>query len=336
MKSSLTALITAFFSAYLPKVAGYSENTIQSYRDTFVLLFSFADGKHLCPRGRVSIDIFSSKNILAFLEWLETSRNASVSTRNQRLAALKSFCKYASSNAVEYLDIFQQVLDIRPKKGATKTVDYLSVDAVALLLKQPDPGTNNGIRDLALLSLLYESGCRVQEIIDVKLGSISFSVPATVTVAGKGSKIRIVPLSANLAAIICRYVKTYLISDPGQHLFTSHRKEPLTRSGVAYILRKHAEKARKEEPALFGSTNVHPHVLRHSKAMHLLESGVNLIYIRDFLGHSSVTTTEIYARSNPEVKRRFLEGAASKIDSAIVKYSEKEKQTLLDWLRKNI
>lgn len=336
MNTSLTTLITSFFTTYLPNVVGYSENTIKSYRDTFILLFSFADEKHLCPRGRVNTDIFCKENIINFLEWLESSRNASVSTRNQRLAALKSFCKYASSNAIEYLDIFQQVLDIKPKKGLSKTVDYLSVDAVALLIKKPNSSTHNGIRDLALLSLLYESGCRVQEIIDVKSGNISYNAPTTITVIGKGNKVRIIPLSPNVTTIIGRYVKTYRISNPEQHLFTNHHKEPLTRSGITYILRKYAEKAKQEESALFGNTNVHPHVLRHSKAMHLLESGVNLIYIRDFLGHSSVTTTEIYAKSNPEIKRKYLEAAALNLDSAINKYSEKEKQTLLDWLRKSI
>ncbi len=336
MNTSLTSLITSYFTAYLPNVAGYSENTIKSYRDTFVLLFSFADEQKLCPRGRINIDIFSRENITGFLEWLENTRNVSVSTRNQRLAALKSFCRYASSNAIEYLDIFQQILDVRPKKGISKTVDYLSVDAIALLLKQPDSNTYSGIRDLALLSLLYESGCRVQELIDIKAGSISFNAPATITVTGKGSKVRIIPLSSNAASIIRRYAKTYQISEPGQYLFTNHHKEPLTRSGVTYILQKYVEKAKQKKTALFGNTNIHPHVLRHSKAMHLLESGVNLIYIRDFLGHSSVTTTEIYAKSNPEIKRKFLEEAALNIDSGIDKYSAKEKETLLDWLKNNI
>ncbi len=145
-----------------------------------------------------------------------------------------------------------------------------------------------------------------------------------------------VPFSPNAASIINRYAKIHQISGSEQHLFTNHRKEPLTRSGVTYILRKYVEKAKQQEPELFGNTNVHPHVLRHSKAMHLLESGVNLIYIRDFLGHSSVTTTEIYARSNPEIKRKFLEEAALNIDSGIGKYSAKEKETLLEWLKNNI
>ena len=266
---------------------------------------------------------------------MEKDRNASVSTRNQRLAALKSFSKYASSNAIEFIDTFQQILDIRPKKGTSKTVDYLTIDAVSLLLKQPRNDDRNGIRDLALLSLIYESGCRVQEIIDIQLGNISFSSPATITVTGKGSKIRVIPISPNVSSILSKYTTKYHITDPRQTLFTNNRKEALTRSGISYILKKYTETAKQEQPELFG-TSIHPHVLRHSKAMHLLESGVNLIYIRDFLGHSSVITTEIYARSNPEIKRKFLEDAAMNIDDAIDKFSEKEKQTLLDWLKNNI
>lgn len=336
MSTSLPSLITTFFTEYLSNVMGYSENTIKSYRDTFILLFSYADEKHLCPKGRIEIDIFKKENIISFLDWLESTRNVSVSTRNQRLAALKSFCKYTSANAIEYLDIFQQILNIKPKKGTSKTVDYLSVDAVSALLKQPDITTKNGLRDLALLSLLYESGCRVQELINTKVGDISLSVPATITVTGKGNKVRIIPLSSNLITIIRKYVIEYQKHDPTQYLFTNKQKAPLTRSGVKYILDKYVSKAKNVDATLWGNVNVHPHVMRHSKAMHLLESGVNLIYIRDFLGHSSVTTTEIYAKSNPEIKRKFLEEAALNIDSGIDKYSEKEKQDLLEWLKNNI
>lgn len=340
MKTSLTSLITSFFTTffttYLSNVAGYSENTIKSYRDTFVLLFTFADYKKLCPRGRIGFDIFSKENITNFLDWLENTRNVSVSSRNQRLAAIKSFCRYASSTSMEHLEIFQRILDIKPKKATSKTIDYLTVDAIALLLKKPNPGTRSGIRDLALLSLLYESGCRVQELIDIKMGNVSFNAPSIITVTGKGNKIRVIPISSNVADIVKKYAKTFKISENGQYLFTNQRKEALTRSGVAYILRKYVERVRQEAPTLLGNTKVYPHVLRHSKAMHLLESGVNLIYIRDLLGHASVTTTEIYARSNPEIKRKFLEEAALKLDSSIDKYTEEEKQTLMEWLKNNI
>lgn len=279
--------------------------------------------------------MFNKENILHFLEWLESDRKVSVSTRNQRLAALKSFSTYASSNSPEHLETFQQILSIKVKKNISKTVDYLSADAIALLLKQPCVDDKSGIRDLALLSLLYESGCRVQEIIDIKYGNISFNIPSTVTVIGKGSKVRVIPISTKVANIIKKYSAKNHIIDPQQNLFTNFRKEPLTRSGVTYILKKYVDMARVDSPELF-CKKMHPHILRHSKAMHLLENGVNLIYIRDFLGHSSVTTTEIYARSNPEIKRKFLEAAAINIDDAIDKFSIQEKQTMLDWLKNNI
>ena len=336
MNTTIPNLIASFFTTYLPNEAGYSENTIRSYRDTFVLLISYSSGQHLCRHSRVTIDMFKKDNILSFLTWLEEERGCSVPTRNQRLAALKSFSSYISSNAVEYMDTFQAIIGIKQKKGSTKNVDYITVDAVSLLLSLPDSNTDEGIRHLALLALLYESGCRVQEIIDARYGDVCFTSPPTITVKGKGSKVRVIPISPKVSSIITCYTSRYHISDPSEHLFTNRHHDPLTRAGVTYILNKYTGEARRKDSSLIGNVKMHPHVLRHSKAMHLLESGVNLIYIRDFLGHSSVTTTEIYAKSNPEVKRKFLEAAASNIDEAITSFTDKEKQSLLDWLKENI
>lgn len=334
--NSLTSNITMFFTSYLSNTVGYSENTIKSYRDTFVLLFSYAEEEHLIKRGKISIELFHKDTITAFLEWLESKRGVSVATRNQRLAALKSFSRYMSLSAVEYIDTFQAVLDIPPKKGSSKTVDYLTVEAITLLLKEPNFDSYSGIRDLAILSLLYESGCRVQELINLKYGDLSPASPATIMVTGKGNKTRIIPISSKAVSILNKYTAVYKIFDSTEMLFTNKQSRPLTRSGIAYILRKHSDSARVKNPQIFGTAAIHPHVLRHSKAMHLLESGVNLIYIRDFLGHSSVITTEIYAKANPEIKRNYLESAASNIDISVNKFSEKEKETLLEWLKHNI
>ena len=202
MMNSLTSNITMFFTNYLPNTVGYSENTIKSYRDTFVLLFLYAEEEHLTKRGKISIELFRKDTIVAFLEWLEIKRGVSVSTRNQRLAALKSFSRYMSLNTVEYLDTFQAVLDIPPKKGSSKTVNYLTVEAITLLLREPDASSYSGIRDLAILSLLYESGCRVQELIDLKYGDLSLNSPATISVTGKGNKTRIIPISNKVVSIL--------------------------------------------------------------------------------------------------------------------------------------
>ncbi len=208
--NSLTSNITMFFTNYLSNTVGYSENTIKSYRDTFDLLFSYAEEEHLIKRGKISIELFYKDTIAAFLEWLELKRGASASTRNQRLAALKSFSRYMSLNTVEYLDTFQAVLYIPPKKGPSKTVDYLTAEAIMLLLKEPDSDSYRGIRDLAILSLLYESVCRVQELIDLKYGDLSLNSPATISVTGKGNKTRIIPISGKVVSILNKYTAMYV------------------------------------------------------------------------------------------------------------------------------
>lgn len=160
-------------------------------------------------------------------------------------------------------------------------------------------------------------------------------VPNTVTLTGKGNKARVIPISKNVTTILKVYLKSAGIHDVEHHVFVNRNGKPLSRSGVAYILNKYGQMARAIQPELF-TTKFHPHILRHSKAMHLLENGVNLIYIRDFLGHSSVTTTEIYARCNPELKRKYIEKASNLITEQIEEYNDEEKSTLLEWLRKNI
>jgi site-specific recombinase XerD len=229
----------------------------------------------------------------------------------------------------------QGILKIRVKKTPQKPVEYLTIDAVQYLLKMPDRHSMQGIRDLAIMALMYESGCRVQELIDLRVGDIAFRSPNTVTLTGKGNKARVVPISANVADIIKAYLKAASIFNPAHPVFFNIYDKTLSRSGVSYILDKYGYVARKKKPELY-LNKLHPHIFRHSKAMHLLENGVNLIYIRDFLGHSSVTTTEIYARCNPELKRKYIEQAGNLIIESVEEYSNNEKETLIAWLRKNI
>jgi site-specific recombinase XerD len=335
MKLGAGRLITDFFSAYLVNEAGLSYNTVKSYRDSFILFFKYLDESGTCRPEKLALSVFTSDNINRFLDWIERERLCSVNTRNQRLAALKTFCNYVIRRAPENCDNCQGVLKIRSKKAPHAVVDYLSVEAVVLLLRQPCKDTDEGSRDLALLTMMYESGCRVQELIDVRLGDISAQSPHTVKIAGKGKKGRIIPVSANAADILRVHVKNNNISAPEQVLFVNRQGRTLTRSGVAYILDKYTAMAREKNPELFGK-DIHPHVMRHSKAMHMLENGVNLIYIRDFLGHSSVTVTEIYARCNPELKRRYMEQLEGVIGATVEPYSDTEKESLLSWLRDNI
>jgi site-specific recombinase XerD len=318
-------MITDFFTLYLSNEAGLSENTIKSYRDTFILYFRYLDENGICKPRKLELSVFTVDNVSKFLDWLEMQRQCRISTRNQRLAALKSFSNYVIRRMPENCGACQSILRIRVKKAPQATVDYLPADAIALLMAQPDKNTSKGIRDLAILSLMYESASRVQELIDIKYGDISFRMPNTVKLTGKGNKSRVIPISSNVASIINAYAICSKRNNSVDVLFVNRRGEKLSRSGVSYILNKHMQTARIDQQDMFRK-KIHPHVLRHSKAMNLLENGVNLIYIRDFLGHASVTTTETYIRCNPEIKRKYIEQSADLIDQAIEPYSDSEKE----------
>jgi len=214
---------------------------------------------------------------------------------------------------------------------------YLTLDGIKLLLKQPDQSTPKGRRNLAMLSLMYDSGARVQEIIDLMPSSINFNQPYTIRITGKGNKKRIVPLMENQVNLLKEYMKcnrlleSYASKYP---LFSNAQMQKLSRMGITLILKKYADLARAENPTLIPS-NITPHVLRHSKAMHLLQAGVNLIYIRDFLGHTAVSTTEIYARADSKYKREALEKAyigISKTDNKTDALWLKDGE-LLNWLK---
>jgi site-specific recombinase XerD len=181
---------------------------------------------------------------------------------------------------------------------------------------------------------MYDTGARVQEIADLKVADIRIKAPATIRLTGKGNKTRIIPLMPQTMSIVKRYMADYGLLDEikqAKPLFFNRKSEKLTRAGLSYILNKYVDQAKVNNKELFPE-KMSAHVLRHSKAVHLLQSGVNLIYIRDFLGHSSVTTTEIYAKSDPEIKRKAIEEASHKVLPK-EKFTTKEKEDLCEWLK---
>jgi len=288
-------------------------------------------GSHGKRPEKMSFEDFTIININAFLQWLEAERKCNVNTCNNRLAALKSFFRYVQTEAPEWIDIAGAVLAMPAKKTALPDISYLSVGAIKLLL---EASRIEGIRDLALLSLLYDSGARVQEIVDIVINDVRLEKPSTVKLTGKGRKTRIVPLTVQVSDILSRYMKTLISSAPGEPLFKNWRGEPIGRAGIAYVLQKHTNTAHLTFPGVI-PRKITPHMLRHSKAMHLLENGVNLIYIRDFLGHNTVVTTEVYAKANPEMKRKAIEASSEKILQGS-NYSTNEKEDLIQWLRDTI
>lgn len=326
--------LTNFLSKYLPETAGLSPNTIMSYRDTFSLFLDFcSDHKKIKPE-KFSLNNLNRKLVEEYLMWLEKTRNCIASTRNVRLSAFHSFCRYLQMAFPDYIHPVQQILSIPMKRTKKTSVEYITLQAMRLLLKTPDKTTKKGRRNMVLLSLLYDSGARVQELADLKVGNIRTAYPSTVRLTGKGNKSRIVPLMKPMAELLRQYLKENDLTKPDTFeypLFCNRSKNKLTRAGIAYIVKKYAGEAMKNAPELFPN-KLSPHCFRHSKSIHLLQSGINLIYIRDFLGHVDVKTTEIYARIDGEMKRKALE----KSNNNVVAKKMPEWQSnagLMNWLK---
>ncbi|MDQ6752267.1 MAG: site-specific integrase [Actinomycetota bacterium] len=323
-------MLARFLTIHLPITTACSRNTICAYRDAFTVFLRFMDDRQGTPPDKVTFTDFTTPNVAAFLGWLRTDRRCSTATANQRLAALKSFFRYVQAESPEQIVQAQQVLDIKTARAPEPGIGYLPVEAIGLLLEH---AKRRGLRDLALLTALYDTAARVQEACDLSLGDLRLDKPANAALTGKGRKTRIVPLSPQAAVILAQHVKT-LDQDPSVPVFTNRTGQRLGRAGAAYILTQCALAAHAERPDLV-PRKISPHLLRHSKAMHLLENGVNLIYIRDILGHVSVVTTEIYAKANPEMKRHAVEAAAAKT-AGPSRYDQDTRQDLLGWLQKAI
>jgi integrase/recombinase XerD len=309
--------LTGFLSKYLPGTVGLSPNTIMSYRDTFSVFLEFCSEHEKIKPENFSLDNLNRKLVEKYLEWLEKTRKCIASTRNVRLAAFHSFCKYLQMEFPDYIHQAQEILSIPMKKTKKISVEYITLDAMKSLLEKPDKMTQEGRKDTVLLSLLYDSGARVQELADLKVGDIRTEFPSTVKLTGKGNKSRIVPLMKPMAELLKQYLKENNLREPcasDYPLFSNRSKNKLTRAGITYIVKKYVGEAIKDVPELFPD-KLSPHCFRHSKAMHLLQSGVNLIYIRDFLGHVDIQTTEIYARIDSEMKRKALEKNSNNVVS---------------------
>ena len=326
--------LSEFLISYLPAQRNLSPHTIRSYRDAFVLFLRFLRDRQTMKIQRVRLEDMSVELVRDFLSYLEEERKACIRTRNQRLAVLHSFFRWLQTEEPKSLLQCQQILAIPFKKREHKQVEYLTPDQLQCLLSQPDLGTKQGRRDAVLLSILYDTGARVQEICDLRVRDIRLEDPALVRLRGKGRKERSVPLMTSTTKLISDYLAEWKMKN-GQDrredpVFQNRRRQALTRSGIAYILAKHARQARKENTTL--PEGITPHVLRHTKAMHMLQSGIPAVIIRDFLGHSDIRTTEIYAKADMEMKRKALEKLPGLVTSTGLP-TWKTDGELLEWLR---
>jgi integrase/recombinase XerD len=305
--------LAKFFTDYLAGERAASPRTVASYRDALkLLLIWFKDAERIPPEKLRLADI-DRPRILRFLGWLETERRCSAATRNQRLAVIKSFCRYTAVEQPDHLDQVTQILAIRQKNTPAPELGYLTADEVKALLAEPGTTSTHAVRDTVLLALAYDTAARVQELCDLDIADIRRSRPITVAIRGKGSKIRYVPVMDPTARLVADYLAR-LKPHPGigtgaSPLFSGPNHSRLTRSGIAKLLARHVQAVRAHDPDWAQGLSVTPHTLRRSRAMHLIQAGVNLIYIRDLLGHADVSTTEIYARADAEAKRKAIENA---------------------------
>ena len=309
----LIQLLSDFFSIYLPTVRGVSHNTITSYQYAFQLLFDFIADAEGLPPEKVTFENLTGGTVTKFLNWLEASRGCSAKTRNQRRAAIVSFAKYAVKSAFnESITFSSEIIDI-PEKKVPKdcSIKYFSKEEVAILLRLPDVKRKIGQRDAVLLSVLYSSGARAQELCDLTVNDISFGKQTVLRLFGKGCKGRSVTIPDNCAYLLKRYLESRKLAITGResrskHVFSSQTHEKMTVSCVEEIVKKYVEQAQKEHSELYRSPNYSPHSLRHSIAVHMLECGNSLPVIQAFLGHESISSTIIYASVTPELANKYL------------------------------
>lgn len=307
-------LLDDFFTDYLPNIKGLSRNSIVSYQYAFQLLFRYLLDEKGLPPEKVTFEALSEENIKEFLLYLEQERNCSVKTRNLRRAAIAAFAKFASKRSFVVSMPFHSGISRIPKKKEPKKLGFkhFSKEEISILLKLPNISKAIGQRDLTLLSLLYASGARAQELCDITLADITFGSPTKVRLTGKGNKTRIVTIPDSCSAILKEYLKSRSL-DPSsreskdRHLFSSQTHEHMSISCVEGIVRKYVTEAKGQHPDLFREDSYSPHSFRHSIAVHMLEAGDSLVAIKAFLGHSSIATTCIYATVTPELANKYLD-----------------------------
>ena len=328
----LARALRGFFADHLPRIRGVSPHTVCSYRDACALLLRFLSQRHRRSVVKLDFEDLSPDDVIAFLHDLETTRGNCVVTRNARLAAIHAFVRFVATSHPEHVELCQRILAVPFKRTAPRLVEYLEAAEVAAIIDAPDRATLDGRRDHALLLTLFNTGARVQEILDLRPADLQLVRPFQARLRGKGRKERLCPLWPRTAKILRAFLDERGV-DPGStdHLFRNRRGERLTRFGVRYLIAKYARAAATIAPTLDGK-RVHPHVLRHTTAVHLLQASVDLVTISHWLGHASVETTNRYAAVDLEMKRAAVAKARpiGRIDPAVAAW--KTDRTILQWL----
>ncbi len=306
-QTTLPTLLRGFFEDYLAAQRDVSANTIHAYRDSIKLLLHFAARRTGRQVIRLRLADLGADTVLAFLGHLETDRKNCVATRNCRLVAVHRFFAFVACTDPRHSELCRRVMDIPVKKTVSSTSTYLDRDEMKALLAVPLPSHRFGLRDLALLTFLYNTGARASEAVGVSIRDIRFETPAYVRILGKGRKERACPLWPETVNALHASLGQRDDGDrPDAPLFLNAHGRRLGRFGVGTIVKRHVAAAARLQPSL-AAKRVSPHTLRHTAAMHLLQSGVELNVIKSWLGHVSITTTSQYIEIDMAMKREALE-----------------------------
>lgn len=324
--------LRTFFSDYLPQMRGMSLHTILSYRDSIKLLIQYLVQKKKIPVSKLSMEHLGPEDIVDFLRYLEKVRRNGSGTRNIRLSAIHSFFRYLASVSPPHLEQCQRILSIPFKRMSTRLIEYLEFDEIMDVLESIERFKPGAQRDYALLLLMFNTGARVQEIVDLKVGDLDLSKPCKIHIFGKGRKERVCPIWRDTASILSDYLEER--EDDLKKiapLFLNRLGKPLTRFGIGYILDKYLKKAAINRPSL-NNKRLHPHSMRHSTAVYLLKSGVDITSIANWLGHVSVNTTNKYVSMDLEMKQKAIEKAKPLDDLTKRQKSWRKDTDLLIWL----
>lgn len=326
----LFRLIRDFLTVYLPDQRGCSQHTIRSYRTALNLLLDYVKEQENVSLSDVKFSMITKDIFADFLDWLENENLSSVSTRNQRRASIRAFYKYAASMDITVTDYWLELEKVPKKEVDSPLVEFMSEEAVNAFFQQPKTETKKGIRDQFLMILLYDTAARVQEILDLGVRDVRLGTAPTVTLRGKGAKTRIVPIMERTTEHFRSYCDTFHAGESRysiQPLFYVRRnglKKAMTSENVRKILQSYTDGAKRI--CLDVPENVHPHLFRHSRAMHLYQHGMNLPMLSQWLGHSRIKTTLIYAYADTEMKRKAIEKA-----TAIQNPLNSQEGSLPDW-----
>jgi site-specific recombinase XerD len=327
--------IRGFFENHLVSQRGLSTNTVLAYRDSMKLFLQFASDHHRKSCMDLTVEDLTADTVRKFLKHLEHVRKNTVRTRNNRLASIHSFFRYFSTLDPRLLSHCQAVLSVPFKRQAQPVIDYLEHEEIFHILDKIDLQTHLGRRDDAILRILYNTGMRAQELVDLNVNHVRFSRPHYVRIYGKGHKERTCPLWPETMQALRSYLadRAVLFTDT-LPLIVNAKGNRLTRFGLRYIITRRVTLAAKTCPTLL-TRKVTPHTFRHTTAMHLLQSGVDLNMIRSWLGHSSIETTHGYVEYDMEMKQKILQSCEKLLPKTKKSATSwKRNPSILDWLSK--